>query len=440
MKPDLISALRLRFGERQHVERLPVIRLRPHPPVQPRHGLHVVVEDVRPGLQHARHGIQVAAKIRRQHFHPRLRQRPPHLAHGFGEMARPAVFQIVAVHAGDHHVAQIHVRRHARHVGRLVRVEPHVLLGRIPFRHRAESAAARAVVAQNHERGGAAVEAFMDIGAARRFANRVQVQLPQPALQPVQRFEMRARSCAPIPAAGHAARAHHRRPPVRRSGPAPSLTVSTGRGGTRRFPGRSWLVPGSACPDTAPPARASGCRVPGVSTIGSPLSFRLDAITSRIRLAAPRWPASKTPAPVPAVRRLRRPRRMAPAPPRPQFLRRAGPRRARHSPAAGGAAAAIRRVRRGRSGIGGRRRRPPPAAPVSCAAEGTGTGVAAASSLLDRGEFCPTTYPMANATANSSTTIKKPLSNCRLPTTSSNSPVSLFRMCYVLAPGLPPLA
>ena len=44
------------------------------------------------------------------------------------------------------------------------------------------------------------------------------------------------------------------------------------------------------------------------------------------------------------------------------------------------------------------------------------------------GIFCPTTYPMANATANSSTTIKKPLSSCLLPTTSSNSPVSLFLM------------
>jgi hypothetical protein len=49
-------------------------------------------------------------------------------------------------------------------------------------------------------------------------------------------------------------------------------------------------------------------------------------------------------------------------------------------------------------------------------------------SLAGRWVFCPTTYPMANATANSSTTIKKPLSSCLLPTTSSNSPVSLFLM------------
>jgi len=49
-------------------------------------------------------------------------------------------------------------------------------------------------------------------------------------------------------------------------------------------------------------------------------------------------------------------------------------------------------------------------------------------SFTERGEFCPTTYPIAKATANNRTTMKKPLNSCRLPTTSSNSPVSLFLM------------
>src|SRR5437870_13581140 len=31
--------------------------------------------------------------------------------------------------------------------------------------------------------------------------------------------------------------------------------------------------------------------------------------------------------------------------------------------------------------------------------------------LAERGEFCPSTYPIANATANSRTTMKKPLSS-----------------------------
>ena len=59
-------------GERQHVERLPVVGLRAHARVQARHGLHVVVEDVRAGVEHARHGVEVAAEIGREHFHARI--------------------------------------------------------------------------------------------------------------------------------------------------------------------------------------------------------------------------------------------------------------------------------------------------------------------------------------------------------------------------------
>jgi len=59
---------------------------------------------------------------------------------------------------------------------------------------------------------------------------------------------------------------------------------------------------------------------------------------------------------------------------------------------------------------------------------GAGTLVGGVSDAIrtERGEFCPTTYPIANATAKSRTTMKNPLSNWRFPTTSSNSPVSLF--------------
>src|SRR5665811_1278609 len=96
--------------------------------------------------------------------------------------------------------------------------------------------------------------------------------------------------------------------------------------------------------------------------------------------------------------------------------------------------------------------RPQPASPVAGVTGDAGCGRESAAllavlagppsdaSLAGRWVFCPTTYPMANATANSSTTIKKPLSSCLLPTTSSNSPVSLFFMCYVVpVPGVPPL-
>ena len=47
-------------GEAQHVERLPVIGLRAHPAVEARHGFHVVIEDVRAGIEHAGDGVEVS--------------------------------------------------------------------------------------------------------------------------------------------------------------------------------------------------------------------------------------------------------------------------------------------------------------------------------------------------------------------------------------------
>ena len=87
MKPDFVSTSgAMAPRERQHVERLPVIGLRPHAPVQARHRLHVVIEDVRAGVEHARHGVEIAAEIGRQHFDARLGQRAPHFAHRLGEV------------------------------------------------------------------------------------------------------------------------------------------------------------------------------------------------------------------------------------------------------------------------------------------------------------------------------------------------------------------
>ncbi len=54
---------------------------------------------------------------------------------------------------------------------------------RAAFLHRAEAAAARADVAQDHERRGAAVPAIADVGTSRALAHRVQVQIPHQLLQ-----------------------------------------------------------------------------------------------------------------------------------------------------------------------------------------------------------------------------------------------------------------
>ena len=60
----------------------------------------------------------------------------------------------------------------------------------IAFGDGAEATAARAQVSQNHERGGAAMEAFVDVRAARGFTDGVQIQRTQSGFKPVQGFEM----------------------------------------------------------------------------------------------------------------------------------------------------------------------------------------------------------------------------------------------------------
>ena len=98
-------------------------------------------------------------------------------------MRGAAIGEIVAIHAGDHHVAQLHLGGHARDIGRLSGIEPHVLLRGVPFGTEQNPQPRVQQIAQNHERGRAAMEALVDIRAARRFAHRVQVQRAQIGFQ-----------------------------------------------------------------------------------------------------------------------------------------------------------------------------------------------------------------------------------------------------------------
>ena len=178
-------------GEVQHIERLLVIRLRTDLAVKPRHGFHIVIEHVRPGIQHPRHGLHIAAKIGRQYLDTRLRQRITHLANRLREMPRTTIRQVVPVHAGDHAILHPHGLRHTGDIARFRRVERHIHFAWIALRHRTEAATARAQVAKNHESCRAPVEAFVNIRAPRRFTHGMQVQFPQTPLQRVHGFEVR---------------------------------------------------------------------------------------------------------------------------------------------------------------------------------------------------------------------------------------------------------
>src|ERR1700733_3380366 len=81
------------------------------------------------------------------------------------------VGEVVAVDRGDDGVAQSHARDRARDAGGLERVVPGGLAGLDV----AEATAARAGVAEDHERGGASLPALADVRAGGLLADGVQV-------------------------------------------------------------------------------------------------------------------------------------------------------------------------------------------------------------------------------------------------------------------------
>jgi hypothetical protein len=111
----------------------------------------------------------------------------PDGANAVDEVLCAAVAQVVAVDAGDHHVAKPQRGDRPGEIDRLLGVErigpavPDV----------AERAAARALVAHDHERRSALAEALADVRARGLLADRVQPVVAQDALDVVE-----ARACA----------------------------------------------------------------------------------------------------------------------------------------------------------------------------------------------------------------------------------------------------
>jgi hypothetical protein len=108
-------------------------------------------------------------------FDGRRRRAATHGADHVDEMLRAAVAQVVAVDAGDHHVAQLEPGNAVGQIRRLVDIGRQ----RLAMADVAERAAARTDVAENHEGRRAAAEAFADIRASGFFADGVQLLLAQ---------------------------------------------------------------------------------------------------------------------------------------------------------------------------------------------------------------------------------------------------------------------
>src|SRR4051812_13025441 len=166
---DLVAAHLL--GVAQDAQRALPARPAAGDRVQPRHDLDVVVEDVGALGDDLRERHLLAAEIGRQALDLAPRRLHADRADHATPDLRAVVGQVVAVHGGDDRVAQPHLRDRAGDAQRLERVVP----GRLARLDVAEAAASRARVAEDHERGRAALPALADVRARGLLAYRVQV-------------------------------------------------------------------------------------------------------------------------------------------------------------------------------------------------------------------------------------------------------------------------
>src|ERR1700722_10796062 len=147
------------------------LRAAPGDGVQPRHDLDVVVEDVGALDDDLGERHLLALEVGREHLDLTAWRLLADLADDADERGGALVGQVVAVDGGDDCVAQAHARDRACNAGGLERVVPGGLAGL----YVAEAAAPGAGVAEDHERGGAALPALADVGAGGLLADGVQV-------------------------------------------------------------------------------------------------------------------------------------------------------------------------------------------------------------------------------------------------------------------------
>ena len=179
--PDLVSSGgRARESARSHTlaraaqqpERPLVVALDAHARLDAPAGLDVVVEDVGPASSTSRSASSSRPRksgVSTSTVAPG--SSPAQRAHGAGPVLGAAIGQVVAVDRGDDDVAQAHARGGRGDLARLERVERIAALARVDG---AVAAGARAGVAHDLERRGAAAPALADVRAAGLLADRVQ--------------------------------------------------------------------------------------------------------------------------------------------------------------------------------------------------------------------------------------------------------------------------
>ncbi|MBV6466871.1 MAG: hypothetical protein PGMFKBFP_02198 [Anaerolineales bacterium] len=195
-----------RLGQRLGVETFRVRERRRGPFVvvlrldgfeQARHRLHVVVQNFGTRVHHDLQRFHAPFEVGDQHLDGAARQQLADAADDHGEDRRAAVAAFVAVDRGDHRVLQIHGLDGLRHAFGLAPIEQ---AGASVF-DVAESAGARAHVAEHQKRGGAAAPTFAHVGTHGFFANRVQFFRAHQRLQAFVVFARRGAYLDPFRAA-----------------------------------------------------------------------------------------------------------------------------------------------------------------------------------------------------------------------------------------------
>ncbi len=156
----------------QHVQSLRIAGARvAHGMREAAHRLEVLREHVDPAIDHGLDVRAHALEIRCQRLDGGRGIALFDGADGRGVVGRAAVRKIVAVHGGEHDVAQPHQLHRTRNVRGLLRIEPTTRVAGVDG---AEPAGTSADRAHQHDGGGAGVPAFADIGAFRLLAHRAQ--------------------------------------------------------------------------------------------------------------------------------------------------------------------------------------------------------------------------------------------------------------------------
>jgi hypothetical protein len=155
-----------------------------------------MVVGVRSGIQDYIQRIEVALEIGGQNLDLSSRQFPTDGPYRLREMTRAAIGQFVAIHRRDYNIREIELGGRFRYLLGFVRKR----LERTPSAgsHRAEAAASRADVTEDHEGGDAAAKALVAIWAASFFADGVQTASAEESLEVVIRDNVSLRLPEPL--------------------------------------------------------------------------------------------------------------------------------------------------------------------------------------------------------------------------------------------------